>query len=109
MGIYDPSTAVANLSEPTISPDLILDQNYPNPFNPSTMIKFSIPARIDRTIGTLEVFDILGRKIETLMTGELAQGVHTVIWNGERWPSGVYYSRLTTSLGTEIRKMMLLK
>ncbi|MEX1137729.1 MAG: LamG-like jellyroll fold domain-containing protein [Bacteroidota bacterium] len=109
MGIYDPSTAVANLSEPMVLPDLILDQNYPNPFNPSTMIRFNIPARINRTSGTLEVFDILGRKIETLMTGELAQGVHTVVWDGGRWPSGVYYSRLTTSLGTEIRKMMLLK
>jgi len=109
VGIYDPSTAVADVSEPAVMPGLILSQNYPNPFNPSTMIRFSIPAKMFRISGTLEVFDILGQKVETLMTGEFEQGVHTVVWDGGRWPSGVYYARLTTSLGTEIRKMILLK
>src|SRR3989338_1179412 len=68
-------------------------QTYPSPFNPSTMIRFSIPAKMFRISGTLEVFDILGQKVETLMTGEFEQGVHTVVWDGGRWPSGVYYAR----------------
>ena len=108
-GLYDIRTGIAGTLGPPLPRDPILDQNYPNPFNPSTVIRFTIPARIDRTTVRLEVFDMLGRLVQTLEAGELTRGVHTVAWDGGSLPSGVYFYRLATSLGTQIRKMILMK
>lgn len=88
-----------------------LSQNYPNPFNPSTTIDFSLP-----TAGqvSLEVYNILGVKVATLVNGALTAGRHSVVWNsttdgGEPVSSGVYFYRLVTEDQVLSRKMMLLK
>lgn len=83
-----------------------LSQNYPNPFNPSTTIEYDIPAP---EFVTLEVFDILGRKIETLENGTQQAGRHSVIWDGEDAASGIYYYSLRAGNSTESRRMILLK
>ena len=84
-----------------------LYQNYPNPFNPITAIRFALP-RISNV--KLEVYNLLGQKVVTLVNGRKAAGYHQVTFNGSRLPSGVYYYRLVTDRGgMQIRKMVLLK
>ena len=94
--------------EVTILPvsEYTLKQNYPNPFNPSTRIAFSIP---NSSFASLQVFDILGNKINTLINGELTEGSYEVEFNGKGLPSGVYFYNLTTGNFSKTMKMNLLK
>jgi len=75
-----------------IASDFILEQNYPNPFNPTTTIEFVLP-RSD--IVTLQIFNILGEEIETLISEKLPAGKHKYHWDASRMPSGVYLYRLS--------------
>jgi photosystem II stability/assembly factor-like uncharacterized protein len=83
-----------------------LSQNYPNPFNPSTNIQFQLP---NSGFVKLTVFDLLGREIETLVNEKLYAGVYNVDWDASRYPSGVYFYKITAKdyLGT--RRMVLIK
>jgi len=58
---------------------------------------------------TLKVFDVLGREVTTLVDGELSPGEHSVVFNGESLPSGVYFYRLRAGSFVEQRKMVLVK
>ncbi|MCC6866926.1 MAG: hypothetical protein IT280_12300 [Ignavibacteria bacterium] len=82
---------LAMTGEETELKDYALEQNYPNPFNPMTTIKFSLPE--DNYI-LLTISDILGNSIKTLTYGILKKGNHTVFFNGENYPSGLYFLRL---------------
>jgi hypothetical protein len=91
---------------------LALYQNVPNPFNPSTVIRFDIPAA--RTLVTLEIFDVSGQLIHTLINGEVASGRKSAIWNGKDSQgnpvsSGVYFYRLKAGSKVLTKKMVLLK
>jgi hypothetical protein len=88
-----------------------LQQNYPNPFNPDTRIGFSL-----RTASwvTLEVIDLLGRKVQVLADGDFSAGEHEVTWDGrnrrgELVASGVYFYRIQVDGRSLTRKMMLMK
>lgn len=88
-----------------------LRQNYPNPFNTNTLIEFSLA---EDSHLTLEIFDILGRKITTLVDGFTSAGRHLARWSGKNdWGesvgSGVYFCRLTTGARSELKTMVLLK
>ncbi len=83
-----------------------LQQNYPNPFNPSTKIKFSIP---EQSQVKLEIFNVLGQRVKTLVNQELTKGVYEREFDGSRLSSGVYIYRIEAGKYTESRKMMLLK
>jgi hypothetical protein len=83
-----------------------LNQNYPNPFNPSTVIEFSLPAAGEVS---LDVYNVIGQKVETLVNGSLPAGQHSVEFNASALASGVYFYRLTTETETDSRKMILLK
>jgi hypothetical protein len=90
---------------------LTLFQNYPNPFNPSTIISFYLPAPGHVT---LDIFDIQGRKIRTLIDAEKDPGTHDVIWNGTNdtgntVASGVYYYRLVAGKKAITKKLILLR
>ncbi|MBW6516024.1 MAG: T9SS type A sorting domain-containing protein [Candidatus Cloacimonetes bacterium] len=90
---------------------LTLFQNYPNPFNPETVIEFSLP---NRSFVTLDVYNILGQKVKTLVDRELDFGLHRFVWNGtdhsgKSVGSGVYLYRLSTPDETEVRRMILIK
>ncbi len=83
-----------------------LEQNYPNPFNPVTMIEFALPKSSDVK---LEVFNVLGQLVETLVDKPMPAGKHSIEFDAGAKPSGVYFYRLTHQYGSLTRKMVLLK
>jgi hypothetical protein len=83
-----------------------LSQNYPNPFNPTTTINFSLPKG---SKVTLNVYDILGRVVRTLINGEYPAGYHKVEFNGGSMASGVYFYRIEAGGYVNVKKLMLLK
>ncbi len=83
-----------------------LSQNYPNPFNPSTTISFALPSR---SFVSLKVFDILGRELSTIVSGELQAGTYNRQWNAANMSSGVYFYRLQAGSFIETKKLLLLK
>jgi hypothetical protein len=106
--LFDINTAVTVTNDPGSLKSFVLYQNYPNPFNPSTIIRFNVPPSEGELV-RLEVYDVLGRRVDTLLDGEVVGGLQEVVWNAGRFPSGVYYCRLTASAATQSRKMILVK
>lgn len=92
--------------EPPLPDGYSLEQNHPNPFNLSTTINFSLPYE---DFVVLEVFDLLGRRIDVLLERVMSAGDHRVEWNPVGRGSGHYYYRLSYSGGSIERKMTLLK
>ena len=85
--------------------------NYPNPFNPETIIRFSLPVNTNVKI---DVYNIRGQRVVTLLDETFNQGHHTAIWkgidaNGRSVGSGVYFYRIQTETETIINRMMLMK
>jgi L-ascorbate metabolism protein UlaG (beta-lactamase superfamily) len=83
-----------------------LDQNYPNPFNPSTRIAFNTPAR---GFVSLNVFDLLGRKVAALVSEDLSAGAHTIEWTAIGMPSGAYFYTLEAGGCRETKRLIILK
>mgnify|MGYP005725392901 CR=1 FL=1 len=88
-----------------------LQQNFPNPFNPETSITFSLPTV---THVDLEIFNVLGQKVRTLVNGTREASVHTVVWdgksnNGIQAPSGIYFYRLKTQEFNDTKRMLLIR
>lgn len=84
-----------------------LQQNYPNPFNPSTTIAYGLPKSGKVT---LEIFDILGRKVAALLNNEYKPaGRHTIQFNASHLASGLYIYRLRTGKDVIVRKLTLIK
>lgn len=88
-----------------------LFQNYPNPFNPQTTIAFYLPVA---SVVRLDIFDNIGRHVETLHAASLPAGAHKFVWKatdatGNPLSSGVYIYRLTAGEYTQIRKMTLVR
>ena len=83
-----------------------LFHNYPNPFNPVTTIPYNVAREADVRI---EVFDILGRRVQVLVNSTMAPGTYNVQFNGARYASGVYLIRMTADGQQHVRKMMLIK
>jgi len=107
----DIPTAVDDQPPDGLPRKLALMQNYPNPFNISTNLSFELPVR---TFVQLEVFNILGQNVNTLIERELSAGAYTVSWNGNFdsdrvASSGIYFYRLKTSSASLVRKMILVK
>jgi len=92
---------------PTRKPTSIsLFQNYPNPFNPSTIISYQLPRN---TFVTLDIYDMLGRKVKTMINELQTAGTHSVMLNGSNLASGVYFYRLKTEESEQARKLILIK
>ncbi|PIQ09594.1 MAG: hypothetical protein COW71_05625 [Ignavibacteriales bacterium CG18_big_fil_WC_8_21_14_2_50_31_20] len=84
-----------------------LAQNYPNPFNPTTMIKYSVPSN---QYITLQVFDVLGNEVATLVNEQKSAGTYEVKFNAGHLSSGIYLYRIYTSDGMKMtKKLMLIK
>jgi len=99
--------SVTNITNKNLLPvEVLLYQNYPNPFNSSTIISFSLPSKL---CISLQVYDLLGRKVATIASGELSAGSYSRQWNAFNIPSGVYLYQLKAGSYTETKKLILLR
>ncbi len=109
MGAYGGARIPTDVDEeqtPEIPRQFLLSQNYPNPFNTSTTIKYNLPVVSDVTIN---VYSILGRKVETLVQEEQQAGYYRIVWDANDVSSGMYFYRIQAGEYDETRKMVLLK
>lgn len=83
-----------------------LKQNYPNPFNPITTIEFAIP---QKEFVTLKVYDLLGREVETLVSGTLEAGSYISRFEAGRLASGMYVYRLQAGTFSDAKKLVLVR
>ncbi len=114
--VFEPrGTAVISFKsqeKPAAVPEAFqLQQNYPNPFNPSTTIQYAVPYETDVK---LQVFDITGKLVATLVDGKQSAGFHAVEWNGlnadgSRVATGIYFYKMTAGDFSETRKMLFAK
>ncbi len=105
------SQVVENTTAGDVPGSLQLDGNHPNPFNPATEIRFSLPTA---SAVQMQVFDVRGQLVRTLVDGSYPAGAHTVSWDGRgisgaSMPSGLYFYRLETGGQTLTGKMTLTK
>jgi flagellar hook assembly protein FlgD len=105
------ASAIDNDFAPGTISEYTLQQNYPNPFNPSTTISYNLPVNSNVKI---EIFDILGKKVNTIFDNYQNAGSHQSVWNGRDVsgnlvPSGIYFYRLSTPQFNQVKKMMLMK
>jgi len=89
----------------------VLDQNYPNPFNPTTNITYGLPKDANVVI---DVYNLMGQKVVTLVSERQKAGYYTVNWNGRDASgnlvtSGVYIYKITTGDYAKSKKMLLVK
>ncbi|MBT3345867.1 MAG: hypothetical protein HN712_16940 [Gemmatimonadetes bacterium] len=115
--LLDPGYAPQAISWQSSVSDLLLprettlQQNYPNPFNPTTVLPFSL--KRDQDV-RLEIYNVLGQRIRTLVEGPMSAGFHTLVWNGRddvgrHVGAGLYFTLLETESIRHTRKMSLLK
>ena len=104
-----PLRALSTARGTALPTDFALGQNYPNPFNPSTVIPYQLPVSAHVR---LEVFNLLGQRLATLVDGMRPAGVHMAQWDatdaaGRAVSAGVYIYRLSSNDQTESRRMVL--
>lgn len=107
--VVEPSSVEG--SSATIPADFVLTPNFPNPFNPSTTLRFGMP---ETASVELTVYDIRGKRIRTLATGERPAGWHDVVWNGRDdsgnpVAAGMYVASLKGKATRQSIKMLVLK
>ena len=102
----DEPPAVPLEQDKIIPKTFILHPPYPNPFNPKTTMEFAVPmaARVN-----LVVYDVMGRKVATLMDGWRDVGTYKSVFDGSGMASGIYFARMQTGDFHQVRKMVLLK
>jgi predicted GH43/DUF377 family glycosyl hydrolase len=100
-----PSPIIEN-QKSSIPQNYTLSQNHPNPFNPSTKIKFDLPK--PETV-TIEIYSIIGQKIETLLNKPMPAGYHEVTFDGQNLSSGIYLYRIEAGAWYDVKKMVLIK
>ena len=108
---FDPGTSVEEMVEFISQIPIRFLKNYPNPFNPTTTISFEI-AQSGKT--KVEVFNVKGQKVKTLLNKELDIGVHSFVWSGldeqnRKVVSGMYFYRVKVNEEEKINKMIMLK
>ncbi len=105
--LYLSPASTTEVKNPSTTPSSYsLMQNYPNPFNPTTTIGFTIP---QKSYVKLEVFNLIGQKIATLINDELNAGQYNVEFNGSGLTSGIYLYRIQAGNFSSVKKMLLLK
>ena len=113
MGAYENQNVVVGADEVLIPLVTKLNQNYPNPFNPTTTISFDVTQTSSSV--TLEIYNIKGQKVKTLVNKLLPAGEHSIVWhgrdsNGNRVSSGIYFYKFSVNGKTEaVKKCLLLK
>lgn len=106
------TTALSTIADNIVSPSVFnLMQNYPNPFNPSTLIDFEV---YETSKVSLNVYDLSGRLVKNLLSGNLNSGAYSIEWNGKNTngisaAAGVYFYSISSGQSTLIKKMSLIK
>jgi hypothetical protein len=103
---WNSGTSRVEQLSPTAPKTFLLEQNYPNPFNPSTTIRYQLPVASEVK---LEVYDVLGKKIATLVSERQSAGSYQVVWNASGLSSGTYFYRLQAGTFVETKKMIMVK
>ncbi len=107
------SRVVLRVSKLVQSPSSFsLEQNYPNPFNPLTVIRYSLPKSGTRYAVSvqLKIYNMIGEEVATIVDGMKEFGNYSVSWDASSYPSGIYFYKLDVAgLGSDVRKMILLK
>jgi hypothetical protein len=106
VGMAMAQTSERVASDAVLPFDFELKQNYPNPFNPTTIISFALPSASEVT---LNVYNVLGQEVRTLVNGPLEAGYHEVTFDGTGLSSGMYFYRINADSFTETKKMMMVK
>jgi uncharacterized delta-60 repeat protein len=106
MSFVNGSAFAVAVEDPKEPHAFALHQNFPNPFNPTTTIAFSLEKAGEVR---LEVFDITGRQVATVVNARFNAGKHQVVFDASRLSSGVYLYKLTQGTQTIHRKMLLMK
>ena len=102
---YENTVSVIQENE-TVPEKYELMQNYPNPFNAVTHIRFNLPKS---GLTRIEIFNVLGQKVETLVNEYLTAGNYKTSFNGEKYSSGIYFYKLTADGFLQTKRMIFLK
>jgi hypothetical protein len=109
---FRPSDVKETEGSTDIKPEAFsLSQNYPNPFNPTTSFEFTLPKSSHVKI---DIFNIVGQKVATVVDGDMKAGVYTADWNGldengKSVSSGIYFYRMRADEFSDMKKMVLIK
>ncbi len=107
VGSFTTGTGVDAIDAPNGIPKVFaLRQNYPNPFNPTTTIQYDVPKESHVTI---TVYDVTGREVATLVNQNQSAGSYSVVFNGARFASGMYFFRMVAGNYVKTQKMMMVK
>ena len=106
LSISSGPTDIEDATPTEIPREIVLHQNYPNPFNPSTTIAFDLPAT---EMVNIQVFDVMGRRVATLVDSELGAGSYNLHFDGATLPSGAYVYRLVAGAAVRTERMLLVK
>ena len=104
--LYKSQASTSISEELSIPSEFRLNQNYPNPFNPTTNISFHLQMMNKVKI---EIYNLVGQKVETLTDREFSTGNHSLIWDASNYSSGIYFCKMATNDQTQIKKMLLQK
>jgi uncharacterized protein (TIGR02145 family) len=98
---------VTSLSGATALPETFsLDRAYPNPFNPVTTLRFALPIE---TQVSIQIYNLQGRQVISLVDGNIGAGYHSVVWNADSHSSGVYFIKMVSGEYVKTQKLMLVK
>ena len=103
---YSTSSVITSVNNTSVVKEYALYQNYPNPFNPATNIRYQIP---EAGLVTIDIYNILGKKVKTLLGKYQDAGRYTIRFDASGFPSGIYFYRLKVNRFTNVKKMILLR
>jgi predicted outer membrane repeat protein len=108
IGVYGVGCEATDIfdNDAALPSEYALEQNYPNPFNSSTIIKYDLP---QQSYVTIEIYDILGRKVETLLSKYQQAGYHQATWQAGGFSSGIYFYKIQAGYFTGTGMMVLIK
>jgi len=104
-GVIEVQTDISE-NEIELPKEFLLRQNYPNPFNASTIIRYELPRACHVT---MDIYDILGRRVERLIDERSTAGYFQTFWNAEKYSSGIYFYQIHAGDHISTRKMLLVK
>jgi hypothetical protein len=104
--ISNPNIVMLKVSGQLAPGNYALEQNYPNPFNPATGIKYVVGSK---QFVTLKVYDVLGNEIAALVNEEKPAGSYSIVFDGSKFSSGVYFYQIRAGNFVQTKKMILLR